>query len=231
MKINHKVLSIPPYISTSWKNINALHVRGKSLIISLQNGSVIEVPDLPETILTEIFTAHESHMENEQEITETPLGANFSFGMPIQELGGLGALGGLENITSLMHHNMDKADSPNLPQDVLDKVKNLTKVMGMDEHIQNMPEAEPHCNCPYCQIARAIADEESHEEPLDIDEEIVSESELKFREWDIKEIGDKQYTVTNPLNPNEIYHVFLGTPIGCTCGKTNCEHIKCVLSS
>ncbi|MCH9613320.1 MAG: hypothetical protein SP1CHLAM54_03190 [Chlamydiia bacterium] len=231
MKINHKVLSIPPYISTSWKNINALHVRGNSLIISLNNASVIEVPDLPEAILSEIFTAHESHMENEQEIPETPIDTNFSFGMPIQELGGLGALGGLENITSLMQHNMDKSDSPDLPKEMLDKVKGLTKVMGMDEQIQNMPEAEPHCNCPYCQIARVIADEEQFEEMPDVEEEIVSENELTFREWDIKENGDKQFTVTNPLNPDETYHVFLGTPIGCTCGKSNCEHIKCVLSS
>lgn len=222
MKINHKVLSIPPYISTSWKNIGALHQKGTSLVISLNNGSVIEVPSLPESILSEVYAAHQSHMEHdepkEQEIFREP---NFSFGMPVADFGGI------EGMSSFMQHSMEKADSPDLPKEMLDKVRNLTKVMGMDAHLQNMPVAEPHCNCPYCQIARAVSNEQhSHDEIED-----VKDSDLQFREWDIKEVGDKQFTVTNPLNQEETYHVFLGTPIGCTCGHDNCEHIKCVLSS
>ena len=37
--------------------------------------------------------------------------------------------------------------------------------------------------------------------------------------------------VTNPLDANEHYNVFLGDPIGCTCGQKNCEHIRAVLNS
>ncbi|NGX33463.1 MAG: hypothetical protein K1060chlam4_01531, partial [Candidatus Anoxychlamydiales bacterium] len=39
------------------------------------------------------------------------------------------------------------------------------------------------------------------------------------------------YRVTNPLDENEHYSVFLKDPIGCTCGKKNCEHVKAVLNS
>lgn len=228
MKINHKVLSIPPYISTSWKNIGALHQKGNSLVISMNNGSVIEVPDLPESILSEIYAAHESHMEHDDPKEDVFQEPNFSFGMPVADLGGFG---GIDGMSSFMQHSMEKSDSPNLPKEMLEKVRNLTKVMGMDEHIQNMPASEPHCNCPYCQIARAISDEHDLTNEEEVAEEEVADHELQFREWDIKETADKQFTVTNPLNQDEVYHVFLGTPIGCTCGQENCEHIKCVLSS
>ena len=62
-------------------------------------------------------------------------------------------------------------------------------------------------------------------------EEIVSDAELHFREWDIKQLEKQLYNVTNPLDTTEHYQVFLGTPLGCTCGKTNCEHIRAVLNS
>ena len=35
----------------------------------------------------------------------------------------------------------------------------------------------------------------------------------------------------DPLDPNEHYNVFLGTPLGCTCGEKDCEHIRAVLST
>jgi hypothetical protein len=35
----------------------------------------------------------------------------------------------------------------------------------------------------------------------------------------------------NPLDHKEHYNVFLGDPIGCSCGNNNCEHIQAVLKS
>jgi len=94
----------------------------------------------------------------------------------------------------------------------------------------DIPKGEPHCNCPYCQIANAMQGTVSEVEEKEVEEE-VTEDDLKFREWDIKQEGDKLYIVTNPLDADEHYQVFLGTPVGCTCGQKNCEHIRTVLSS
>ncbi len=66
--------------------------------------------------------------------------------------------------------------------------------------------------------------------PENLDED-VSEEELKFKMWDIEEIDETLFKVTNPLDANEHYNVYLGNPIGCTCGKKNCEHIKAVLNT
>ena len=60
-------------------------------------------------------------------------------------------------------------------------------------------------------------------------EEEVSAADLTFRSWDIKQEADQLYTVTNPLNAKEHYSVFLGEPLGCTCGFKNCDHIQAVL--
>jgi len=62
-------------------------------------------------------------------------------------------------------------------------------------------------------------------------EEEVSAEDLKFRDWDIVQSGDDVYIVTNPLNAEEQYNVYLGNPVGCTCGQPNCEHIRSVLNS
>ena len=58
-----------------------------------------------------------------------------------------------------------------------------------------------------------------------------SEDDLKFRDWDIEQKSEELYEVTNPIDQNEHYQVFLGNPVGCTCGKKNCEHIRTVLNS
>ena len=63
------------------------------------------------------------------------------------------------------------------------------------------------------------------------EEEIVSDEDLKFKTWDIVQTGEKLYDVTNPLDTKEQYHVYLGEPVGCTCGEQYCEHIRAVLSS
>ncbi len=50
MKINNQILSIPPYISTSWKNIASLHVESQDstiyLVVTLLSGARIEIPQL-----------------------------------------------------------------------------------------------------------------------------------------------------------------------------------------
>jgi len=240
--INHKILSIPPYVSTSWKNINTLHMKeidGKPvLVIVLHNGTVIDIPNLDSELVDQVFTAHTSYVEQETKEPqveslkqyEPPKGQgenSFSFGIPFQMSGAEG----MENVSSFLQHNAEQANAPQMPPEVIEKITAITKALGMDMEQISIPKAEPHCNCPYCQIARAIQDGNEELADNEADEEEVSEDDLRFRDWDIKQEGDKLYIVTNPLNVEEHYQVFLGTPVGCTCGEKNCEHVRTVLNS
>lgn len=242
-KINQKILSIPPYISTSWKNINIVHVKeidGQSvLVVVLHNGTIIEIPNLDAELITQVFTTHLTHVEQDPKEPQIESFKQYdprkdsnmaplSFGIPFQMSGGEG----MENVSSFLQHNSQQSDAPQMPPEVIEKITSITKALGMDMEQMNIPKAEPHCNCPYCQIARAIHDgNETLTTENEVIEEEISEDDLRFRDWDITQEGDKIYIVTNPLNTNEHYQVFLGTPIGCTCGQKNCEHVRTVLNS
>jgi hypothetical protein len=219
MKITDKILSLPPYISTAWKNIVSIHVEnrpyGHVLLLELITGSKVEVPNLDPKIMEKVFAMHALVME--QEGPKNPVATQtFAFPLPFP----------IEGLTSVLQHNPEQADTPPLPPEILEKIQSLKGVLPED--LSSMQKAEPHCNCPYCQITRAMTDAEA---PLATIEEEVSAADLTFRNWDIKQESDRLYSVTNPLDGKEHYNVFLGEPIGCTCGNKNCEHIKAVLSS
>ena len=125
-----------------------------------------------------------------------------------------------------MQHNPDQANLPPMSPEVLKKITMIARVFGLED-TSALPKAEPHCNCVYCQVARSLHGEEASFEQI----EEVSDEDLKFRNWEIAQTGEKLYCVTNPLDTNEHYNVFLGTPLGCTCGSKNCEHIRAVLNS
>jgi hypothetical protein len=242
MKINHKILSIPPYISTSWKNIASLHVENHHpmlvLVVTLLNGARIEVPHLESPVIEAIFVAHTRYMEQDEKLSQPKLPPRAPLNFPIgqEQVLSLGlplknGLGGMEHFGSLLQHNPEQADSPDLPPDILQKIAHLSKTLGIEDP-NTVPKPEPHCNCMHCQIARALQTglhgglPEKEEQ-----EEIVSDDDLKFKTWDIAQTGDKLYTVTNPLDDKEHYNVFLGEPIGCTCGEDHCEHIRAVLNT
>lgn len=229
MIINQKTISIPPYISTSWKNISSLHLEeiASSLIlfICLKNGTKIQIPGLDKPVIEKIFNSHAKHLEGESEL---PLNKEtnhnlFSFGMPLKQ-----GIEGIESLGSAMQHSPDQGSTPNLPPEVLSKIISIVKVLGIEDS-EHLPKPEPHCNCVHCQIAKALQLRSGiNEENLD---EEVSDEELQFKDWEIKQTGSDLFSVINPLDHGEQYSVFLGNPIGCTCGNKNCEHIKAVLKS
>ena len=245
-KINPKILSIPPYISTSWRNINTLHAKETKekliLVIGLHNGTSINVPDLEKETLKEIFESHSKYLEQEAKDSQTePLknlssshtesDLSFSFGLPFQMHSQFPVFNAKLNPTSFLEHNPNQANAPKMPPEVIKKITSITKALGLDLEQMNIPKAEPHCNCPYCQLARAIQTGHPKSGPEEGIDEEISPEDLTFRDWDIKQQGDKLYIVSNPLNANEHYQVYLGSPIGCTCGKKNCEHVRSVLKS
>src|SRR5579872_7331683 len=244
MRINKKILSIPPYISTSWKNIAYINMEdalpNPLLVITLLNGLRIEIPNLDQPILEAIFDSHALYLDqdpssslakssakptqntNNEPLPQTPNELFMGLGLPLRINNG-----NLENFGGFpLQHTPDQGSTPDLPQEILSKIGAIAKALEI-ENPTLLPKAEPHCNCMFCQIARAIHD------GLGVETEKVSESaeeeitadDLKFRSWDIRQSGEKLYVVTSPLDDREQYSVFLGTPLGCTCGEKNCEHI------
>jgi hypothetical protein len=229
MLVNQKILSVPPYISTSWKNIISLHLEERHdrflLIILLKNNTKVEVPGLNKDDIDRIFQYHARAIESETELENINLKDSgiSSFGIPFK-----GGLDQLEFIGSAMQHNPNQTNSPSLPPEIISKIAHIVKVLGISDS-EHLPKPEPHCNCFHCQIAKALQTSTGiNEENLDPE---VSDEELRFKDWEIKQTGNNLYSVTNPLDQQECYSVFLGDPIGCTCGNKDCDHIKAVLRS
>lgn len=234
MKINNKILSVPPFISTSWKNIASLHLENQDdtivLVVTLNSGAKIEVPHLQGSMIEAIFAAHARFIEQEEKPKTSPIA---SLGLPGGTLPQIFSMEipfkGVENFGTLLQHNPEQADSPDLPPGVLDKIAELAKTMGVEDS-NLIPKPEPHCNCLRCQISKAMQDGLDQKAQVE-EEEVVTDEDLKFRNWDVVQTGDKLYIVSNPLDQKEHYNVFLGDTIGCTCGQPHCEHVKAVLST
>lgn len=241
VKLSEKVISIPPYISTSWSNIKSLYIDDdKALIFNLVDGAKVHIPGLSEDVIQAIFDMHVKVVEQRLEGGEKEpqdngvqdmlskmsdsSGGGVAFPMQFE-------MNDLDGLGSMMQHNPAQSDSPDLPDEVLKKVAAIAEVVGKDE-MMAVPQPVQGCNCFYCQITRAIhkgVDDLVEEDEDAFDE--VTDDDLKFREWDIKQIGENLYEVVNPLDESERYNVFLGEPLGCTCGEKNCEHVRAVLQS
>jgi hypothetical protein len=225
MRINDKILNIPPYISTHWSRVTALHMQGDLLVVTLIDGTIIHIPALSTEVIEQIFNAHATYLEKEHTgfakekflqnkknlIEESPIRLAF---------------GSLDGLNTVMQHHPDQANAPDLPPEILQKIGTIGKLLIPIGEDVAIPKAELNCNCFYCQIARVLnssTEEEHSEEVLDTD--------LQFEQWTITQTGDQLYLVTSRLDEQEKYHVYLGQPVGCTCGKTGCEHILAVLKS
>jgi len=219
MQITPKILSIPPYVSTTWETIASLKSEAVNdsytLIITLTTGDQIAVPSLSESDVTMILEAHAQYL---QPLQGPAFPVPFSFSLPFRSEGPIASLG------DSMRHNPEQSDLPNIPSEILAKVSIIAKAFGFDD-LSALEEAEEGCNCTYCQLKRAFAP------PVETIEEKIRDEDLHFKDWEIKEMSNQLYTVISPLDPNEQYSVFLGEPLGCTCGQKNCEHIKAVLRS
>ena len=226
MKINERILSIPPYISTSWDNVASILMNHENALeIILHTGIKVILSNLSNEIIEKIFDFHVKSMESSRDhLLPNQFGLNLGKGGIV--------LSGMENFTGMMQHDPSQSNAPSLPFEILSKIAEMGKAIGVDAETFNIPEGEPNCNCPYCQISKAIHGIKSIEQNLNApDLEEVTKEELTFREWDIVQKNDKLYDVLNPLDKTEKYSVYLGDPIGCTCGKNNCEHILAVLKS
>lgn len=242
MKIDNNMLHIPPHISVSWIHIRSLHVKGNQLIVTLIDGDSIAIPGLPQETYEKIFSTHAEFLDQEmsaqQQLADTfvnlpPSPSSPDFFNPHeagQDPSFQIAFGSLDNFNAAMQHNPAQSNTPELPAEMLSKIASIAKIVS-SEDAGPFPKAEPHCNCTHCQIARAIHQTEKPKSEGQNKEEVVSDTDLQFQQWDIKQTGDKLFSVTNRLDTIEQYNVFLGEPVGCTCGKERCDHVIAVLKS
>lgn len=238
MQFNQKFFSLPPYISTSWNNISTIHMKGNLLVVTLRDGDCIHIPGLQPEITEAIFNAHAAYLEKEpaldQQITQSKinpimqaLGATDGAEIPFRF-----GFGPADNMGSVLQHNPAQAGAPDLPKEVLNKISAIAKIVA-PEDLNAVPKPEPHCNCFHCQIARAVNQGLSivEEVPHVTEEPAVNDTELTFCQWDVIPKADHLYTVVNRLDDQERYNVYLGNPMGCTCGNDGCEHIIAVLKT
>jgi hypothetical protein len=195
-------------------------MEGEILFVSLTEGAVIQIPNLPRALIDSIFAAHSAYLERHAAIKDKPESDHFPFRIGFSSMDG---------IATAMQHNPAQADGPDIPREILEKIGGITKILAPEE-LAGLPQPEPNCNCMHCQIVRGIH-ESLNNALLPAPEELVTAEELHFPEWDIKQIDDKLYSVSPRLEPEKKYQVFLGEPLGCTCGQSNCEHILAVLKS
>lgn len=228
IKITDKMLSIPPYVSTSWSHIAALHMKGGILALTLMDGDTLHIPNLSSETIQLIFQHHAIYLEKEQTASMHPDISKIKNLMEQEEPSFRLAFGSsMEGLGSMMQHNPTQADAPNLPPEVLQKISAIAKILAPSDELL-IPKSEQGCNCFHCQIARALNPvcTATLPEEMEIDDE-----ELSFQQWAITQTGDKLYSVINRLDEHEKYNVYLGNPVGCTCGKQGCEHILAVLKS
>lgn len=237
MKINEKILSIPPYISTTWSQIAALRMKGSVLSVTMTDGETINISGLSSDLINQIFSYHAAFLEKEtlpsSQTSYPATKGGFKEGLgPLAESTTLSfAFGTIDGMNMMAQHNPAQADAPDLPSEVLQNISEIAKTALPLGDLQ-LPKSEQHCNCFYCQIARVINPSELLiESSVEHEEEVVTEDELRFEQWSIIQTGDNLYNVTSRLDDNEKYSVFLGHPVGCTCGKDGCEHILAVLKS
>lgn len=247
VKVNNSMLSVPPYISTSWKYVEGLYMKGATLVVNLTGSESVNIPGIGTEFIEMIFTAHAEYLE--QEVASRPfLNAGNEMpsfqGLPLGLLGqglpenafsfGISSMDGFGNA---MQHNPAHANAPDLPLEILQKIGAIVKIVAPEE-IQTGTMAEQDCNCPFCQITRAISGDtpmgnEMYSEMVawaaNQEAQDIKESEI-LSPWQIQETGVNQYLVIDTADQTE-FRVFLGEPVGCTCGKEGCEHIIAVLKS
>lgn len=237
MFINHKVLNIPPFISVHWNQVEFLTSEDSILNVQLKSGKTVQLPNLEPDVSKLIFESHATFLDLDKPINIPPApplpgkpsslfgSSDVKIGFSTMDPNGLGIP---------LQHMEELREAHNIPPEVIEKVRAVAKLVPVED-LANSPKPVDNCNCPFCQIAAAIhsdlALEPAAADTIDATEEIVKDEELNFEAWNILQKGDSLYEVQNKLDAHESYSVFLGEPVGCTCGKNGCEHILAVLKS
>jgi hypothetical protein len=214
MMCDDSIFSFPPYLSTTWEHVAAVSMHPSGRVeIALNNGSCVLLPDISPDQTDAIFQCHKRYLSKKIS-TEGRVIQKFGMGL---EIPGSGAIP--------LQHNPLEAGGSHLPEEFIEKLAEITKATLPKEILSDFT-PEPHCHCTFCEIARAA--NPGVEELVEI---ATPKEETIANRWIVQQVSEKLYTVSSSEDPAESYSVFLGQPIGCTCGKADCVHIISVLKS
>ena len=171
MKITSKILSIPPYLSTSWYDVDSLFQSDDGvLVVAMANGTQVRLENLSSEVVHTIFDAHERFLEEEAEREEDEdededeegliLGKGtrgeieFSVHAPLMsdqfdERGG-------DAMKIFMEHDPSRSLGPLLPEALLKRITSLAK-MFLPQDMIPLDASHENCRCPFCQIVRALS--------------------------------------------------------------------------
>ena len=143
----------------------------------------------------------------------------------------------IEAMAHPLKHVPSQSNTPNIPEELLYKLTDTLKILMAEGKSINIAPATKSCNCLHCQVSRQLTKDtqsslwDDNITQQDLGDDVDQEINLSFATWLVKKEKDCVYSVTNSENSNEKYSVYLGTPIGCTCGQSSCVHIQAVLRS
>lgn len=161
MKITSKILSLPPYLSTSWYDVDSLFQSDDGvLVVALTNGTQVRLEHLTPEVVNAIFNAHacflEEEAESEEEDEENASQRNeveFTVQSPLTFGGGFDESGDAMKI--FMEHDPSRSLGPLLPDALLQRISSLAKMFLPPDMIP-LDASHANCRCPFCQIVRAL---------------------------------------------------------------------------
>lgn len=188
MKITSKILSIPPYLSTSWYEVDSLfQSEDGALVVALTNGMQVRLEHLSTEVVHTIFMAHARFLEEEAEreeeeddevselLSSPHAEVEFSVHSPFA-MGEVDEMSG-DAMKIFMEHDPSRSLGPLLPEPLLKRVTSLAKMFLPPDMIP-LDSSHENCRCPFCQIVRALS---GTPQPL------LEEGEEKKKSTDLRE--------------------------------------------
>jgi len=229
MAVTKRMLHLPPYISTSWENVIALHMEQDEdsddplLVVTLSGGVQICIPDLREEMVQDLFALHAQILTmSGAEASEEALKftGDFHFARNPWEP--------REVLQMLMRHQPSLRDEPPMPQAIINKLQSIGQLLDRDILKRLKPPLEG-CNCPFCQVHRAVLTDLYDDEVTAEELPTAPPEEVHSGEWVIQSEDQSTFTVFAEHAPQTRFRVCLSDTISCTCGLPNCDHVKAVL--
>lgn len=223
MAVTRRVLHLPPYISTSWENVIALHMEQDEdsdeplLVVTLQGGAQIGIPNLREEIAHELFALHAQILAGEE---------NLKCSQELNKAEGL--FEPEEMLKLLICHQPALCDEQPMPEEVECKLQSIGQLLDRDI-LARLKRPVDNCNCPFCQVHRALLTDLHNEAESTEDLPDTTIERMQSGKWVINTKDQSTFTVFTEESPQERFQVCLGECISCTCGQANCEHVKAVL--
>lgn len=159
MKITSKILSLPPYLSTSWYDVDSLFQSEDGvLVVALTNGTQVRLEHLTPEVINAIFSAHACFLEEEAESEEEEESSQrdeveFTVQSPLAFGGQFDESGDAMKI--FMEHDPSRSLGPLLPDALLQRISSLAK-MFLPSDMVPLDASHANCRCPFCQIVRAL---------------------------------------------------------------------------